>query len=71
MDRGAWQAAVPGVTRSQTLLSMHMYTILKAKWPGSFLPSTIFGGNSSAETETQHGETVHLGHVTASFRAKT
>ena len=27
MDRGAWQATVPGVTKSQILLNMHVQSI--------------------------------------------
>ena len=31
MDRGAWQATVPGTAKSQTWLSMHAWTSALAK----------------------------------------
>ena len=34
MDRGAWQATVRGVTKSQTQLSMHPYTHMVDKQQG-------------------------------------
>ena len=47
MDRGAWQAIVVGVTKSQTRLSTHAHSFLDISFFLSFLPSFEFGLNPS------------------------
>ena len=47
MNRRAWQATVHGVTKSQTLLSMHEYALYKALCRFNLIPtksSTFFFG---------------------------
>ena len=48
MDRGAWQAAVHGVTKSQTQLNNFTFTYWRRKWQPTpaFLPGESQGWGS-------------------------